>query len=185
MTRDHRPRRALAVALGLMCACASESDASTSSDPPPAAPSPRVTQTITVSGQVMLQPVWCRGTAPLPQDLEALRTLQPTSKRLLFRPGSENSSAAIHTEVVASGPEARFEVRLPVGTWCVVDERKRDFGPVAPRGANHDTACLEQQQRRCDQVLELTADTPTVEVQIVYADSCSWRNPCFRGSPPP
>lgn len=182
---------ALAVALAALLPLASCATATAQqpgpAEPPTVAPEDTTTETslVTISGQVFRRAVWCRGAAPTAHDEEILRQLHPTSRTLLIRPGAENTGQAIQAEVSAQGPEGRFEVQLPPGQWCIVEEAKRDPNTSGPNSPYHDSECVLRFQQQCDGVVTVEPDTPISDLQLIYMDSCQTRHPCYRGPMPP
>ena len=140
---------------------------------------------VSVSGQVLYQATWCRGTAPTARDLEVLQQIVPTSKRLLVRAGGENTGQSIYAEVLAHGPDGRFEVPLPAGQWCFVEEARRAPNASGQSGKFFDPACVLRHQQRCDGVVTVEPNTPISNLRLVYRDSCLTRHPCYRGPQPP
>lgn len=146
----------------------------------------------TVRGSVRARGRWCRGAAPRPGEMERATAWRPAGRQLLVRRGRENTDIEPVAEVSASGPEARFEVDLEPGVYCLVDVSKRVVGPApptptGPRPANgSDPTCLHTLQRTCDAVVELQLGRPVPEVGLQFIRECGWGGgPCYRGSSPP
>jgi hypothetical protein len=123
---------------------------------------------------------WCNGMAP-PHDWKATSTFSPAIVHLLIREGDVNTDVTPFAELDTQSPDGTFEIELPAGTWCVVDDTKRDVqnAPLPggkPGDWNH--ACLLAKRQACDAVVVVEAGRATPEVGVGYTDGgCFWESP--------
>jgi len=108
---------------------------------------------------------------------------------------------------VKTDTEGRFELRLRPGTWCLylasreVQPRRKDAPLAVPPGGEEDASlpvggpqgvvdfvdqrCLEAEQRRCDEVVEVGKKGAMVEFGTWESCPQPFSQPCWVGSQPP
>jgi len=99
-------------------------------------------------------------------------------QRLIVRKGKVNSISP-SVEVV-SGADGVFSLSLEPGTYCVVEESKRDID--AKGGAYVDRFCMQGILRQCDAVWNVT---PAALQQFSVVIAKNHPPPCYNGPRPP
>ena len=123
---------------------------------------------------------WCGGMAP-PRDWKATSSFGPAIVHLLIRDSDVNTDVAPYAELDTQRPDGTFEIDLPAGTWCVVDETKRDVqnAPLPAGNQSHwNHACLLKRREACNAVVVVEDGRATPEVGIGFSDGgCAWDSP--------
>jgi hypothetical protein len=131
----------------------------------------------TVRGQTILTTqTYCGGARP-PEGMELAKKAPEPGKRLLVRRGSLNTESEVLAEATSDASGA-FTVSLPPGTYCFIEEAKRELTPTGPTPENVDASCLEDWRRTCDAVVEVPA-TGEVPVTLDFYKGCTER--CSEG----
>jgi hypothetical protein len=124
----------------------------------------------TVRGQVVLSTQTYCGGAPPSDDMVLSKRAPEPGKRLLVRRGSENTASEVLAQPT-SDASGTFKVSLPPGTYCFIEEAKRELTPKGPPPANVDPSCLESRRRTCDAVVEVP-DKGEVSVTVEFHKGC-------------
>ena len=139
-------------------------------------------RTVTVSGIVLNRILNCGG---MKRPSKPPRPV--TGRHFLVRRGDRNTNATPVAEF-KSGAEGRFELELPVGSYCVVAVEKRqvkEHRSSGPADASNTeawrAACLARWSAACDFRWNLTTDLD--RVRLMAPQFC--RGPCYRGPTPP
>ena len=126
------------------------SAASTAASAPP--------PTVEIRGSAVGVRSYCGGAPPTRQILDELRTPRPEAGLpLVFRRGDTNTPGGPIEAETRTDASGHFVVRLPPGSYCVVDGAKRDdhappaSGPVTP-----DPVCYRRWLRTCDTGLQVS-----------------------------
>ncbi len=141
---------------------------------------------------------YCGGAAPSDEMLREIYAEKPLPNKIIyFRPGIENNIQDSILYKAKSDDFGCFELYLPVGTYCIIDERQKDdtyvkelfnyykngdmyFTPI-------DKNCLDQWLKNPLYVLEVN-DKNNAQIKINFHNPCSWdRIPCtsYTGPYPP
>ena len=132
-----------------------------------------------IQGQVFLTTqTYCGGARP-PEGLELSKRAPEPGRRLLVRRGSENSASEA-VAAVTSDASGAFVLSLPPGTYCFVEEAKRELAGPTPE--NTDPGCLDNWRRTCDAVVEVPA-SGEVPVTLELYKGC--QPLCSEGPFPP
>jgi hypothetical protein len=124
----------------------------------------------TVRGQVFLSTqTYCGGARP-PEGMETSKRAPEPGRRLLVRRGSENTASEVLAQAT-SDAKGTFVLSLPPGTYCFVEEAKRELSATGPTPENVDATCLEGWRRTCDAVVEVP-ETGEVPVLLEFNKGC-------------
>ncbi len=119
---------------------------------------------------------YCGGARP-PDDMELSRRDPESGKRILVRRGTENTASEVLAEATSDSAGA-FALSLPAGTYCLIEDAKRELTPTGPTPADVDASCLDNWRRTCDAVVEVP-ETGEVPVTLDFYKGCTER--CFNG----
>jgi len=135
----------------------------------------------TVRGQVFLSTqTYCGGARP-PEGMETSKRAPEPDRRLLVRRGSENTASEVLAQAT-SDAKGTFALSLPPGTYCFVEEAKRELTATGPTPENVDATCLDGWRRTCDAVVEVP-ETGEVAVTLDFHQGCFPQ--CYGGPFPP
>jgi hypothetical protein len=135
----------------------------------------------TVRGQVFHSTqTYCGGARP-PEGMELSKRGPGSGRRLLVRRGAENTASEVLAQVT-SDAKGTFVLSLPPGTYCFVEEAKRELTATGPTPENVDPTCLEGWRRTCDAVVEVP-ETGEVPVTLDFHQGCFPQ--CYGGPFPP
>lgn len=152
----------------------------------------------TVEGRAIVQDSHCGG-ARLTEEMVA-RLTRPAAKVEFHVLRGEFASKRKEDAVFRTDASGRFSLKLPEGTWCVVQASRHAASPTEERlaalktirpapiseeGPNPD--CLERISARCDKQLEVgPSDLRDVRITLP-GTTCPWNRPCVKwsGSLPP
>jgi hypothetical protein len=135
----------------------------------------------TVRGEVFLTTqTYCGGARPS-DDMELSKRAPEPGRRLLVRRGSENTASEVLARTT-SDAKGHFVLSLPPGTYCFVEEAKRELTPTGPTPPDIDATCLEGWRRTCDAVVEVP-ETGEVPVLLEFNKGCLPQ--CSEGPFPP
>ncbi len=151
--------------------------------PPEASPEASVPASgrATVRGQVFLSTqTYCGGARP-PEGMETSKRAPESGRRLLVRRGSENTASEVLAQAT-SDAKGTFVLSLPAGTYCFVEEAKRELTATGPTPENVDASCLEGWRRTCDAVVEVP-EAGEVPVTLDFHRGCFPQ--CYGGPFPP
>jgi len=168
-------RRAAFVTLCLVACHHSEASA-----PSPEASVPSAKHA-TVRGQVILSTQTYCGGAPPSENMETSKQAPAPGRRLLVRRGSENTASEVLAQPT-SDARGTFTLSLPPGTYCFIEEAKRELTVKGPTPQNVDPSCLEGRRRTCDAVVEVP-EKGEVSVTLDFHEGCFPE--CYEGPFPP
>jgi hypothetical protein len=109
--------------------------------------------------------------------MELSRKDPEPGKRILVRRGSENTASEVLAET-SSDAAGAFTLSLPAGTYCLIEEEKRELTPTGPTPADVDAGCLENMRRTCDAVVEVP-EVGEISVTLDFYKGC--RDRCYQG----
>ena len=148
-----------------------------------------------VSGKVIQTNEYCGGANPSEEIIEALRKEKPLpDKRLFVRAGTLNKITRPVLQSFTTDAEGNFEISLPPGDYCVIEEGKKDQLKIPdfskeneklpPAEAYRLTSeeCLRTWWRACDQTLRVKRQS-LKGVVIRFHQRCN--PPCITGGPQP
>lgn len=149
-----------------------------SAAPPPV---PAGEGTLVRGNATVRQQVYCGGAAPRPG--QQMQSEGPASgKKLLVRRGSVNEAGPVVAEVTANRL-GLFELRLPPGTYCLIEEGKRDLAPSGAVPQFTNVKCLEEWRARCDATFTVEPGQALVSTGAAFFEQCFGR--CYQGPLPP
>jgi hypothetical protein len=142
-----------------------------------------------ITGVVTSTKTYCGGAAPSNDILQQYRTPQPIGGKLLYiKKGAENKKKAKIIGKFKSNADGTFTVKLPAGTYCIVEESKaQEFkAPADNKEHEWNKQCLLEAWAQCDYQLVVTNKNIS-EVKINYHTDCFYSMPCckYKGAFPP
>jgi len=144
------------------------------------APAPAKSRT-NVRGHVFLTTqTYCGGARPSEDRPLSKREPEP-GRKLLVRRGSQNSESEVVAQIKSDASGA-FALSLRPGTYCFVEEAKREVSHSGPPAENVDAACMDNWRRTCDAVLEVP-ETGEASVAVELYKGCQGQ--CSEGPFPP
>ncbi|HYV46152.1 MAG TPA: hypothetical protein VFA20_14885 [Myxococcaceae bacterium] len=146
--------------------------------PPPA---PAGEGTLVKGRATLTQAVFCGGAEP-PADMPRSHSGPASGKKLLVRRGSVNRATPVIAEVTTD-PQGLFELRLSPGTYCLIEEGKRDLAPAGALPRFTDAGCLKQWRAQCDATFTVSPGQGTVGTGVAFFQECFGR--CYKGPLPP
>ncbi len=148
-----------------------------------------------ISGKVVQTSEYCGGANPSGEILEALRKEKPfPNKQLFVRTGTVNKVAKPILQSFTTDAEGHFEISLPPGDYCVIEEHKKnqlkipDFTkeneklPASDAYRLTSEDCLRVWWKACDKTLRVKRAS-LKGVVIRFHLEC--HPPCVTGGPPP
>ena len=144
---------------------------------------------ILVRGTVSYLQPYCGGAAPTPEMVARQNILQPSRAFILhFKKGSRNSGGSKIIQTVTTNETGYFEVRLPKGEYCVVEDYKsKPFViPADKQFTVWDTTCLKKAYESCDYQLKVIAANKDT-IKLIYRNTCFYSPKCgsYNGPMPP
>lgn len=151
-----------------------------SSSPPPPPPVPGE-GTLVRGNATLTAATYCGGAAP-PPGMPMQSSGPAGGKKLLVRRGSVNKAGPVVAEVTTDRL-GLFELRLPPGTYCLIEEGKRDLAPSGVATQFTDAKCLEEWRAACDATFRVEPGQALVSTGVAFFQECFGR--CYRGPLPP
>lgn len=146
-------------------------------------------KTVLIRGTVSYLEPYCGGAAPTP-EIEARRNIPVPAPNFVlhFKKGSRNNEKTRVEKTVTANASGYFEVRLPKGDYCIVEDYKsKPFAvPAATQFTTWDTTCLKNKYNDCDFKLKVTGPTADT-IKLVFRKHCFFNPPCgsYTGPLPP
>jgi hypothetical protein len=146
-------------------------------------------QKFLVTGSIRQTVSYCGGAEPTQQILDSCNTPRAVPYAKLFvKLGKTNVGRAAVIETIKADAKGNFSVRLPPGSYCLVEEWKSKPFKLPAISANKtvDSACLRNLYNTCDYELKITKKNIS-HVEIIFHRTCSYNQPCisYRGPLPP
>jgi hypothetical protein len=149
-----------------------------------------------ISGLITSTSSYCGGARPSDEMLADIATPRPfPSKTIYIKKGEVNSQKKKIVLVLTTDTNGRFQAKLPLGKYLIVDENKKDlkyynqllkkYKVETTNFEAVDTVCLKKWYSKPDYVLKI--DTAgVINININYHKEC-YNLPCtqFRGPYPP
>jgi len=142
-----------------------------------------------VSGHIFISHQYCGGADPGENMIREIE--KPQAKpgfKLYLKEGSTNNSNRKILRTIVCDSTGAFEVKLPRGKYCIIDEQR--INPVVKHNSDknydYDEDCFKNYYSRCLTTIEI-GNKNIKQFEIIYTISCSWNKPCsnFKGNLPP
>lgn len=142
-----------------------------------------------VSGTVTATYSYCGGARPSDEMLAELNRPKPMAEKKLFvKAGNSNSKNEAIIKSFNTDAYGRFNIELPKGTYCIIEENKTTGIKIPTSDANHkwDSDCLTKAYEHCDYQLNISGKS-TDSITINFYIPCEWNKPCleYTGPLPP
>jgi len=124
---------------------------------------------------------YCGGAAP-PPGMPMSSSGPASGRKLLVRRGSVNQATPVLAEVTTD-QRGLFELRLPPGTYCLIEEGKRDLAPAGAVPQFTDAQCLKQWRATCDATFTVEPGQAMVGTGVAFFQECFGH--CYNGPAPP
>jgi hypothetical protein len=128
---------------------------------------------------------YCSG-AYMPEREKELQTPKPLSgKKIFIKQGSANSNKRKVTKETETDSLGNFEINLPAGTYCIVEEYKTKplVIPKSNENINFDIECIKREWKKADYVLHIVNEN-VMGIKINYVHHCPWSQPCSQYTGP-
>lgn len=145
--------------------------------------------TFVIKGRVTQTSSFCGGMMPTQEMMNEYTKEKPfPGKKLYVKRCKKNSLKYKIVKEITTDTAGNFEVRLPVGTYCIVEEYKTQKLkiPAHDQYTTYDAPCMKQNWAKCDYLIEVK-DKDLNDVAIKYHNYCSFNQPCmhYHGPRPP
>jgi hypothetical protein len=145
-------------------------------------------ESFAIKGTIYITSEHCGGAKPSDGLLETLKTPRPCEDKTIYvRRGTHNSTSLPVIAEAVSDSKGEFKLNLPVGTYCIVGEEKKDdvyFNQMVEsysKKTNYYTAinigCLKKWLRTPDVVFKVVGKK-NQSVSFTYHQECPWYIPC-------
>jgi hypothetical protein len=133
----------------------------------------------TLCGRLLATSSYCGGAAPPYELLAELATPRPQASRLVVvRTGDANRYGAPALDQQRTDENGCFAFRLEPGTYCLVEETKRQWeGRADEAAAGADPECVRSWLATCDGTF-VVAEEPVRDAVVQVGRGCS-ENPCL------
>jgi hypothetical protein len=151
-----------------------------------------------VLGKVFVVKEYCGGARPSLELLNEMKIAKPfANKILVIKKGKMNlgENQPLIAKVMCNS-NGEFNVELPPGMYCVLEEYKLKPFSVPKNTATtiYDSVCLYHQWQNADAIFEIKNSrrfgkrkNEPINVRLQFTQHCSWNIPCadYRGEFPP
>jgi hypothetical protein len=150
---------------------------------------------VKVQGIIFITQAYCGGARPTEEAINEYYSAKPYGNKTIYiRKGSFNDISQLVIAKAVSDSTGHFLLCLPKGTYCVVDENKKDktyfnqivrehsgkVGYLEPVNLN----CLEEWLKKPDIVFTV-GDNKKMTISVPYYSPCPWNSvPCTQYSGP-
>ena len=148
----------------------------------------RGAQLYKVRGSITQTNSYCGG-AYMPDQIELAKKPVPYPSKTIYVKESDKNSMRLNViKEFTSDKDGNFEVDLPSGTYCLLEEYKSKRASI-PRNDKYttwDSACIINHWKTCDYVLTVWNEN-VKNLVINYHHDCSYSQPCqiYKGPLPP